>query len=84
MDRQDGERTDAVRRIKNRRDFIMHLGAFVIVNAMFVGIWAFSGAGNFWPGWIMLFWGVAVAFHGWWAFFGQPVSERDVRKEIEG
>jgi len=78
----DSDREIAVRRLKARRDFRMHLGAWVIVNAMLVGIWALSGAGHFWPGWVILFWGVALAFHGWWAYFGQPILDSEVRREM--
>lgn len=83
MDDGDRSRADAAKRIKNRRDFAMHLGAFLIVNAMMIGIWALSGRGSFWPGWLMLFWAVGVAFHGWWALFGQPVTDQDIRKELD-
>lgn len=78
----DSDREIAVRRLTARRDFRMHLGAYLIVNAMLVGIWALTGAGSFWPGWVILFWGVGLAFHGWWAYFGQPILEEDVRREM--
>ena len=72
----------AVKRLKAKRDFRMHLGAYVIVNLMLVGIWAFSGAGAFWPGWVILFWGVGLAFNGWWAFFCQPILDSEIDREM--
>ncbi len=53
-----------------RRDFRMHFGTFLIINAMFVAIWALKGGVGDWPVWTILFWGVAVAFHGLYAFVG--------------
>ena len=84
MGDQDAGRAAAVKRLKNKRDFRMHLGAYVIVNLMLIGIWALGPRVNFWPGWVLLFWGVAVAFHGWWAYWGQPESESDIQREIKG
>lgn len=83
MEEQSG-REAAIRRLKIKRDFRMHLGAYVIINAMFVAIWAMGPRTNFWPVWILIFWGVAVAFHGWWAYLGNSISEREIRREIDG
>ena len=80
---QESARDAAVKRLKAKRDFKMHLGAYVIVNAMLVGIWALSGMGNFWPIWVMLFWGVGLAFNGWSAYFQQPFTEDEIRREME-
>ena len=33
---------------------------FVGINVMLVAIWAFTGAGYFWPAWVMLWWGAAL------------------------
>ena len=83
MSDQENQRELTIRRIKEKRDFRMHLGAYLIVNAMLIGIWAFSGQGHFWPMWVMLFWGVGVAFHAWNAFFGTPISEAEIQREME-
>jgi hypothetical protein len=34
--------------------------AFVAVNVLLVAIWAFSGAGYFWPAWVIAWWGFAL------------------------
>lgn len=80
---QERSREAALRRLKAKRDFRMHLGAYLIVNAMLVGIWALSGRENFWPAWVMLFWGVGLASSGWSAYLQKPISEDDIRREIE-
>jgi hypothetical protein len=38
--------------------------AFVLVNALLVVIWAFTGAGYFWPGWVIASWGLALVLDG--------------------
>lgn len=77
------ERSAAKTRLKVRRDFMLHLGAWLIVNAMLLAIWWLTGPAGIWPIWLMLFWGVALAFHGWWAFFGQTASEAAIRREMD-
>ena len=81
MDDQDG-RELAIRRIKSRREFMMHLGTYIIINGFLIAIWAMGSRVNFWPAWVLIGWGVGLAFHGWWAFFGSPISERDIRREM--
>ena len=34
--------------------------AFVAVNVLLVAIWAFTGAGYFWPAWVIAWWGFAL------------------------
>ena len=34
--------------------------AFFAVNVLLVAIWAASGAGYFWPGWVMAWWAFAL------------------------
>jgi hypothetical protein len=33
---------------------------FLQVNALLVAIWAFAGAGYFWPAWVIAWWGFAL------------------------
>jgi hypothetical protein len=49
------------RRARHCDDVAHHLRAFVVVNLLLVAIWAATGAGAFWPGWVLLWWGVALA-----------------------
>src|SRR5918995_2385670 len=34
--------------------------AFAQVNGLLVAIWAFTGAGYFWPAWVAVWWGLAL------------------------
>ncbi len=72
----------ALRRIKKRRDFYWHLVTYVVVNALLVFIWALGPRVSFWPMWVLIFWGVALAFHAWSAFSEQETTEAEVQAEI--
>jgi hypothetical protein len=80
----DSERREAaLARVKAKREFRNHVAVYLIVNAMLVVIWALSGQGYFWPVWPILGWGVGLAIHGWTVFFDRPVSEEEIRKEMD-
>ena len=79
----DERREAALARVKAKRDFNGHLGAYLIVNALLVVIWAASGAGYFWPVWSIAGWGVGLAFNAWAVYFQKPISEDDIRREME-
>src|SRR5215218_5071886 len=43
------------------RDRLGHeWGAFLRVNLLLVAIWAVTGAGYFWPAWVLVWWGLAL------------------------
>ena len=69
-------------RIRKRRDFGAHLVAYIVVNAMLIGIWAFTGAGYFWPAWVLFGWGIGVVMNAWDVFFRRPVTEHDIDREV--
>lgn len=84
---QTEHETDAVRavarkRVEAKRDFWAHLVAYVTVNLFLVGLWAFTGAGYFWPVWVIGGWGIGMVMHGWDAFLRRPISEADVDAEV--
>ncbi len=81
-DRSDTERARARKRIEAKRDFVSHIVAYVVVNLFLVGIWWFTGAGYFWPAWIIGGWGVGLALHAWDLFGRRPVTEADIDAEL--
>ncbi len=83
MDDSGNQREEAVKRVKAKRDFRNHLAAYLIVNTLLVVIWAASGGGYFWPIWPILGWGVGLAFNWWSAYFQRPISEDEIRREME-
>jgi hypothetical protein len=82
----DQLRREAVARLKRRRTFWIMLMTYLIMNAFFVVVWALTGAGYFWPGWVMLGWGIGIAFGAVRAFVpgaapGAP-SEQQITDEV--
>jgi 2TM domain-containing protein len=56
---------------------------YLVVNLLLVVIWALSGVGQFWPIWAMLGWGIGLAFHGWSVYVRKPISEDEIRREMQ-
>jgi 2TM domain-containing protein len=79
---EDDLRAAAIERIKKKHDFYPHLLAYVMVNALLVGIWAVTGADFFWPLIPILGWGIGVAFHAWDTFSRFSMSEDKIQREI--
>ena len=83
MDNQE-RRDAAIKRIKEKRDFKTHVVSYVAVNLFLVGVWAVSGGGYFWPGWVMAGWGIGLVLHGWQTYRGErPITEEDIQREMD-
>jgi hypothetical protein len=76
------ERELVRKRLQTRRDFGSHVVAYVVINAFLVGIWAFTGAGYFWPAWVLGGWGAGLVLHAWDAFLHRPITEADIDAEL--
>jgi hypothetical protein len=79
-------REEAIKRIKAKRDFQLHLVVFVLVNALVWIIWAATGAGFPWPIFVTLGWGVGIVAN-WWTVYGaggRPITEDEIRREMGG
>ena len=75
-------RERALERIEKKHEFYAHLLTYVLVNAMFVGIWAVTGAGFFWPVLPLMGWGIGIGFHAWDTYrVGEP-SEAQIEREV--
>ena len=59
-----------------RQAFYRVLFAYVVINLFLIGIWAFSGRGAFWPIWVLLGWGLGMAFYAFWVFGPQGGRSR--------
>ena len=75
------ERDRARKRIEARRNLQGGLVAYVVFNTFLVGVWALSGGGYFWPGWIIGGWGAGMVM-GVWAYLRGPVTEADIDAEL--
>jgi hypothetical protein len=83
MEDEEEVRRQAKRRIEDRRGFWQDLVSYVIVNAALIGIWATTGAGYFWPGWILFAWGIGLAFHAWNTFGQKPITDEQIQREMD-
>jgi hypothetical protein len=77
----DPARAAARKRIEKRRGLQAGMVAYVVVNAFLVAVWAMTGRGYFWPGWVIAGWGVGMAF-ALWDYVRGPISEADVDAEL--
>ncbi len=57
-------RRRALKSLKAKRDFKVHLTTYLVVNGFLVALWAVTSRGYFWPIWPMLGWGIGLLFHG--------------------
>ena len=82
----DDQHTDEWREARNRvtirRDFSSHLFVYIVVNGFLIFVWAVTGAGYFWPAWILGGWGIGLVLHAWDAFVRRPVTDADVEAEL--
>src|SRR5579872_2370048 len=69
-----GEREQALRRIKKRRDLGAHLVSYVLVNGALWAIWAATGAGYAWPAWVSGAWGIGLLMNVWEVYLRPPIT----------
>ncbi|MDO7883337.1 2TM domain-containing protein [Antiquaquibacter soli] len=58
----DELRSLAVKRLKARSDFYRYLLVWLAVSAIVTFVWWMTGAGYFWPGWVIGGMGIAALF----------------------
>jgi hypothetical protein len=76
-------RSAAVRRLKAKRGFMQNLASYVIVNVFLIIVWAASGAGYFWPIWVIGGWGIGLASHAWAVYGRKGITEADIEREMQ-
>jgi 2TM domain len=76
-------REQAIKRIKAKNDFKIHLVVYLAVNAMLVVIWAFTNAGFFWPIFPIAGWGIGVVINGYVAYRGNVYTEEQIQREMQ-
>ena len=82
----------ALRRLKAKNEFRVHLFVYLAINAMLVAIWAVTGnvftatPGTpiqiFWPIFPIVGWGAGVAIHGYTAYRGTIYTEEQIQREM--
>jgi hypothetical protein len=86
---EEERRQFAIKRIKAKNDFKVHLVVYLAVNAFFVVLWLFNNAGEpypqgaFWPIIPMLGWGVAVAINAYVVYHDNVYTEDRIQREMK-
>ena len=78
----ESDRAWARTRVEKKHKLRGDIGAYLLINAGLVVLWAVGGAGYFWPGWILGFWGVFLLLDIWNLYFRRPVTEREIDEEL--
>jgi 2TM domain len=76
-------REQAINRIKKKRDFATHVVVYVLVNSFLVVIWAVTSGDFFWPIFPIAGWGIGLAANAWDVYGRRPISEVEIRREME-
>lgn len=80
---EESARQAAIVAINRRREFWTHVMVYAVINAFLWALWAFTGAGYPWPVWVSGAWGTGLVLHGWDVYLRRPITEEDIRREIE-
>lgn len=84
MDLHDEQlRTQAVERLKRRRAFWRMLATYLVMTPFFIAVWALTGAGYFWPAWVLIGWGIALAFSAVRTFGPTSMPDSPTEQQIE-
>jgi hypothetical protein len=85
---EEERRALAIKRVKAKNYFKVHLALYLAINALLVAIWAFTrseGAGGqifFWPIFVIVGWGIGVAINGYAAYGGRAYTEDQIQREM--
>ena len=82
VDELDDERVWARSHIARRRKLRADIVAYVVINAFLLVVWALTGAGYFWPAWVLAGWGVALLLDIWNFNQHRPITDADIDSEL--
>lgn len=78
-------RAEAVERLEKKREFRVHLAAYLIVNAGLWAVWAIILATTDswfpWPSFVVVGWGIGLALHAWDVYGNKPFTEEEIERE---
>jgi hypothetical protein len=73
---------EARQRVEEKRDFRARVVAYLFVNGFLAMIWLLSGAGDFWPGWVMAIWGAVLLLDAYNTWIPRPITDADIGREL--
>ena len=76
-------RDHAADRLRHRQTFKVTTGGIIITWIICIAIWALTGAGDFWPIWVIFSGGVVLLYSGWSAYGPRsvPITDADIDAE---
>lgn len=83
MPDDDDLREQAKQHLEARRDFGMHVAGAIVLNVVLIGIWALTGAGYFWPMWVILGTVLGLGGEAWNIYGRRDISDADIDREVE-
>lgn len=76
------DRAWARARVERKHKLRADLIAYVVINAALVVAWALTGAGYFWPGWVLGFWGVFLLLDVANLYYRRSVTDDEIDEEL--
>jgi 2TM domain len=76
-------REQAIKRLKAKNEFKVHLVVYLTMNALLVLVWALTSSGYFWPIWPIAGWGIGVVMHGYTVYWGSVFTEEQIEREMK-
>lgn len=73
----------ARKRAQEKVGFYTHLSVYIVVNALLVLVWWFTGDGFPWFIFVLAFWGIGLVANFVSVFVGTGVSDRMAQREYE-
>jgi hypothetical protein len=76
------ERGEARKRVERKHKFRGDVVTYLVINVFLIGLWAATGFGYFWPGWVLAGWGVLLLLDAWNVYYRRPVTENEIDEEL--
>lgn len=72
----------AATQLQRWRDFLSHVTAYAVVNAIFITLWAKRGRGFFWPAYSLIGWGLGLSFQHFNEVIRGPITDDQVQRRL--
>jgi hypothetical protein len=83
MESEQELRARARKIAEDKLGFYVHFSVYLLVNAMLIFIWWWTGGGFPWFIFVLVFWGIGVVAHGIGTFGGGRYADRMAEREYQ-